>query len=130
MKNGDSTLIKGLSANIFAAVLFFFGAVVSLLSGFSGWLGLIMLVVAAALFFIEGNGFVRRACFTILLLCVLTVVSWLLFRVILPWGFFKVINWIIHIAVTAFLTFSGLCALNGKHVDIPYLASFIDSVCK
>ena len=130
MNNGDSTLIKGLSANIFAAIILFFGAAVSLLSGFSGLLGFLLLALAAVLFFVEGNGFVRRACFTILLLCVLLIVSWLLFRVILPWGFFKVLNWIVRFAVTAFLVFSGLCALNGKHVDIPYLASFIDSVCK
>ncbi|MBR5948459.1 MAG: hypothetical protein IKZ82_07430 [Clostridia bacterium] len=130
MNNGESTLIKGLSANILAAILLFFGAAVSFLSGFSGWLGFILLALAAALFFIEGNGFIRRACVVILLLAALTVVSWLLFRVILPWGFFKVIHWIIGIAVTAFLVFSGLCALNGKHVDIPFLAGFIDSICK
>lgn len=130
MNNGDSTLIKGLKANVFAAILYFFGAAVSLLSGFGGWLGFILLVIAAALFFIEGNPFVRRACFTLLLLNVLTLVSWLLFRVILPWNFFKVINWIIDCAVTVFLIFSGLCALNGKKVDIPFLAGFIDSVCK
>lgn len=130
MNNGDSTLIRGLRANHFAAILFFFGAAISFLCGFSGWLGFIMLALAAALFFIEGNGFVRRACFTMLLLYVLSLVSWLLFRVILPWGFFKVINWIIQIAVTVFLVFSGFCALNGKRVDIPYLAGFIDSVCK
>ncbi len=130
MNNGESTLIKGFGANLFAAVLFFAAGVISFLCGFTGWLGFIMLVIAALLFFIEGNSFVRRACFTIMLLCVLTLVSWLLFRVILPWGFFKVINWIIDAAVTLFLLFSGLCALNGKSVNIPYLANLIDSVCK
>lgn len=130
MNNGESTLIKGFSANIFAAVLFFFGAVVSLLSGFAGWLGFIMLVIAAALFFVEGNAFIRRACFTLMLLYVLTLVSWLLFSVILRGAFFSALNWIIDIVVTLFLVFSGLCALNGKSVDIPFLANFIDYVCK
>lgn len=130
MNNRNSTLFKGFSANAFAAILFFLGAAVSLLSGFAGWLGFILLAVAALLFVIERNVFIRRACFTILLLSVLTLASWLLFRKILPWGFFRALNWIVDVAVTLFLVFSGLCALNGKRVDIPFLAGFVDSVCK
>lgn len=130
MNNGRSTLIKSLGADIFAAILFFFAAALSFLSGFSCWFGFILLAIAAVLFFIERNVFVRRVCFTIILLAVLMLVSWLLFRCILHWAFFKVIHWIITVAVTLFLVFGGLCALNGKRVDIPFLAGFVDSVCK
>ena len=65
-----------------------------------------------------------------MLLCVITIVSWLLFRLILPWKFFHVLNWIIDIFVTLFLVFGGLCALNGKSVSVPFADKFIDSVCK
>lgn len=130
MNHGYSSIFRDFNANVFAAVIFFCGALFSLLSGFVGWLGALMFGLAVIVFFAEKNPFVKRACFVVMLLCVITIVSWLLFRLILPWKFFHVLNWIIDIFVTLFLVFGGLCALNGKSVSVPFADKFIDSVCK
>lgn len=130
MNHGYSSLFKDFNANVFAAIVFFCGALMTFLSGFWGWLSAIMFALCAVFFFIEKNPFVRRACFIVMLLNVLVIVSWLLFRLILPWKFFAVIYWIIVVGVFCYEVFSGLCATNGKSVKLPFLGDFVDSVCK
>ena len=130
MNHGYSSIFKSFNANLFAAVIFFCGALFCFLSGFVGWLGALMFGLAVIIFLIEKNPFVRRACFIVMLLCVVTIVSWLLFRIILPWKFFHVLNWIIDVVLVLYLVFGGLCALNGKAVFVPFLNKFVDSICK
>ena len=130
MNHGYSSLFKDLTANLFAAIIFFAGALFGLFTGFVGWLAVIGFGIALVLFFLEQNPFVRRACFIVMILQIVALVSWLLFRLILPWKFFAVINWLIDIAIVLYLAFSGLCALNGKNVPLPFADKLIDSVVK
>ena len=130
MKNGFSSLFRDMTANLFAAIIFFCGAAFGFVSGFAGWLSAIMFLICAILFFIEKNPFVRRACFIVMLLDVAAIVCWLLFKVILPYKFFSVLNWIIDIVIMLYLVYAGLCALNGKKAEFPIGGKLVDSVCK
>ena len=130
MHNGYSSIFRSFSANIFAAVICLVGAVFAFVCGFVGWIPVIPFVLACVIFLIEKNPFVRRAAFTVMLLSVTLIVSWLLFRLILPWTFFAVIHWIIVVAVTLLLVFCGLCAFNGKAPKLPLLCKLIDPLCK
>lgn len=129
MNNGTSSLLKGFSANIYAALVFFVGAILSFFNGFSGWLGTILLVIAFILFLLEKNTFVRRAFVIVAAAMLLMFISWLLFVVILDFPFFHTINWIIDIALLLYLVFCGLCAINGKEAPVPFINDFIEKLC-
>ena len=129
MNNGYSSLFKNLTANLFAAIVLLFGAVFCFISGFAGWISVRPFVIALILFFIEKNPYVRKASFIVALASCAAFFSWLLFVVILCWPFFNVLNWIIDILLMLVLIFLGLCAFNGKDLDLPLVGKFIDSVC-
>lgn len=130
MHNGYSSIFRDLSANVLAAIIYFVAAAFAFCSIWLGWIGAIIFVVAAFFFLADKNPFVRRAGFNVMLLNVLAVVAWLLFRLILHWKFFLVIDVLILAAIILFLIYSGLCATNGKKVGIPFLGKLIDSVCE
>ena len=129
MNNGYSSLFRNLSANLYAALIFLVGAIFGFVSGFAGWIGVILLVISVVLFALEKNSFVRRAYAIVFIAMVVLFISWLLFVVILNFPFFHAINWIIDIIVLLFLVFCGLCAFNGKEAPAPFVGKFLDKLC-
>ena len=83
MNNGKSRLIPPLSANLMAMIAFLLCFIICVTNGFWGWLALITLALTVLFFFIEGNAFVKKCTVQIVLYYAATLLSTLIFYVIL-----------------------------------------------
>lgn len=136
MNNGRSKLIPPFSANIMALIIFIGCSVVCVTTGFWPWLALIMLGLTFVLFLIEGNSFVRKCIVQISLYYVISLLSSLLFFVLLgkiqgaAGKIFKAIDWVIRTLAAVLALISAIKAFGGKLFNAPVIGKLSAVISK